>query len=123
MTPLNNRLPGRDAPASHGDSNHRDPPFQLDHRTRRRLGATNSGPSEREHGFSSFYLAWRRGFPGSAIFGPLQLGAISKVAPIDKLSVVVAMALAITFLGEKLNLREGIGAGLIVLRPIVLAWK
>ena len=56
-------------------------------------------------------------------FRALQLGAISKVAPIDKLSVVVAMALAITFLGEKLNLREGIGAGLIVLGAIVLAWK
>jgi bacterial/archaeal transporter family protein len=56
-------------------------------------------------------------------FRALQLGAISKVAPIDKLSVVVAMALAITFLGEKLSLREGIGAGLIVLGAIVLAWK
>jgi uncharacterized membrane protein len=32
-------------------------------------------------------------------------------------------ALPITFLGEKLDLREGIGAGLIVLGAIVLAWK
>jgi drug/metabolite transporter (DMT)-like permease len=43
--------------------------------------------------------------------------------PGRKLSVVVALALAITFLGEKLDLREGIGAGLIVLGAIVLAWK
>jgi transporter family protein len=56
-------------------------------------------------------------------FRALQLGEVSKVAPIDKLSVVVALALAITFLGEKLNLREGIGAGLIVLGALVLAWK
>jgi transporter family protein len=56
-------------------------------------------------------------------FRALQLGEVSKVAPIDKLSVVVAMALAITFLGEKLNLRDGIGAGLIVLGALVLAWK
>ena len=56
-------------------------------------------------------------------FRALQLGEVSKVAPIDKLSVVVAMALAIAFLGEKLNLRDGIGAGLIVLGAIVLAWK
>jgi transporter family protein len=56
-------------------------------------------------------------------FRALQLGAVSKVAPIDKLSVVVAMALAIAFLGEKLDLREGIGAGLIVLGAIVLAWR
>ncbi len=56
-------------------------------------------------------------------FRALQLGEVSKVAPIDKFSVVVAMALAIALLGEKLNLRDGIGAGLIVLGAIVLAWK
>ena len=56
-------------------------------------------------------------------FRALQVGDVSKVAPIDKLSVVIAMALAITFLGEKLNIRGGIGAGLIVLGAIVLAWK
>src|SRR6202521_5827254 len=44
-------------------------------------------------------------------FRALQLGQVSKVAPIDKLSVVIAMALAIAFLGEKLSLRGGIGAG------------
>jgi uncharacterized membrane protein len=33
------------------------------------------------------------------------------------------MALAIVFLGEKLGPREGIGAGLIVLGAIVLAWR
>ena len=56
-------------------------------------------------------------------FRALQLGEVSKVAPIDKLSVVIAMALAVAFLGERLNLREGIGAGLIVLGAIVLAWR
>ncbi len=56
-------------------------------------------------------------------FRALQVGEVSKVAPIDKLSVVVAIALAVTFLGEKLNLRDGIGAGLIVLGAVVLAWK
>jgi bacterial/archaeal transporter family protein len=56
-------------------------------------------------------------------FRALQVGEVSKVAPIDKLSVVIAMGLAITFLGEKLSLRGGIGAGLIVLGAIILAWK
>ena len=56
-------------------------------------------------------------------FRALQVGEVSKVAPIDKLSVVIAMGLAMAFLGEKLNLRDGIGAGLIVLGAIVLAWK
>ncbi|MBV8416569.1 MAG: EamA family transporter [Verrucomicrobia bacterium] len=56
-------------------------------------------------------------------FRALQVGDVSKVAPIDKLSVVIAMVLAITFLGEKLNIRDGIGAGLIVLGAVVLAWR
>jgi transporter family protein len=56
-------------------------------------------------------------------FRALQVGEVSKVAPIDKLSVVVAIALAILFLREKLNAREGIGAGLIICGAIVLAWK
>ena len=45
------------------------------------------------------------------------------MAPIDKLSVVIAISLSIAFLGEKLNWRDGIGAGLIVLGAIVLAWR
>ena len=56
-------------------------------------------------------------------FRALQLGDVSKVAPIDKLSVVVAMVLAIALLGEKLSVRGGIGAGLIVVGAIVLAWR
>jgi transporter family protein len=63
------------------------------------------------------------GFSWLCYFRALQLGDVSKVAPIDKLSVVIAMALAIAFLGEKPNLREGIGAGLIVLGAIVIAWR
>jgi transporter family protein len=56
-------------------------------------------------------------------FRALQVGEVSKVAPIDKLSVVVAIALAMLFLQEKLNVREGFGAGLIICGAIVLAWK
>jgi transporter family protein len=56
-------------------------------------------------------------------FRALQLGEVSKVAPIDKLSVVVAMVLAVSLLGEKLGVREAMGAGLIVLGAIVLAWR
>src|SRR6516162_11865976 len=40
-------------------------------------------------------------------FRALQVGEVSKVAPIDKLSVVVAMALAMVFLREKISAREG----------------
>ena len=47
-------------------------------------------------------------------FRALQLGPVSKVAPIDKLSFVLAMALGILVLGEKPSANLLIGAGLIV---------
>ena len=56
-------------------------------------------------------------------FRALQLGEVSKVAPIDKLSVVIAIGISIVALGEKLNLREGFGAGFIVIGALLLAWK
>jgi len=54
-------------------------------------------------------------------FRALQLGEASKVAPVDKLSVVVAMVLAAFFLREHLTWRHGIGAGLIVTGTIIIA--
>jgi transporter family protein len=54
-------------------------------------------------------------------FRALQLGEASKVAPVDKLSVVVAMALAILFLHEPLTWQRCLGGALIVSGTIVLA--
>lgn len=48
-------------------------------------------------------------------FRALQLGPVSKVAPIDKLSFVIAMLLGIFLLKEKMTANLGIGALLIVL--------
>jgi len=56
-------------------------------------------------------------------FRALQIGKASQVAPVDKLSVAIAIVLAIVFLGERLSLREGLGAGLIVTGALVLAFK
>lgn len=56
-------------------------------------------------------------------FRALQLGKASQVAPVDKLSVAIAIILAFVFLGERLNLREGLGAGLIVTGALVMALK
>ena len=56
-------------------------------------------------------------------FRALQLGEASRVAPIDKLSVVIVIGLSMAFLGERLQIREAIGAGLIVLGALLLAWK
>ena len=54
-------------------------------------------------------------------FRALQIGEASKVAPVDKLSVVVAMMLAAIFLGESLNRLHWIGGLLIVAGSVVLA--
>ena len=50
----------------------------------------------------------------------LQLGPVSKVAPIDKLSVVFAIALGVLFVGESLSWPIAIGGGLIVAGSIVM---
>jgi transporter family protein len=54
-------------------------------------------------------------------FRALQLGPASRVAPVDKLSVVVAMALAVLLLHERLTWQQWLGGGLIVAGTLVLA--
>ena len=56
-------------------------------------------------------------------FRALQLGDASKVAPIDKLSVVFVLLLAAAFLGESLTPKTLLGGGLIAAGAIVLALK
>ncbi len=56
-------------------------------------------------------------------FRALQLGEVSKVAPIDKLSVVFAIAISFFVFHERLNFRESFGVGFIVLGVVLLAWK
>ncbi|WP_295719648.1 EamA family transporter [Mucilaginibacter sp.] len=53
-------------------------------------------------------------------FRALQLGKVSQVAPVDKLSVALAIVLAVVFLGEPLTLKNGIGALLIIAGTLVL---
>ncbi|WP_314588910.1 EamA family transporter [Paenibacillus terrigena] len=55
-------------------------------------------------------------------FIAIQKGDVSKVAPIDKLSVVLAVAFALLFLGEKLSLWGGIGIGLIAIGVLITAF-
>jgi transporter family protein len=56
-------------------------------------------------------------------FRALQLGKASQVAPVDKLSVVVAIALAALFLGERLTWQHWVGGGLIVVGSLVVAYQ
>ncbi|MCC3160170.1 EamA family transporter [Hymenobacter sp. 15J16-1T3B] len=55
-------------------------------------------------------------------FRALQLGKVSQVAPVDKLSMALSIVLAVVFLGEKLTWQTGLGAGLIITGTIVLIW-
>ena len=54
-------------------------------------------------------------------FRALQLGEASRVAPIDKLSVVVAILLAGIFLHERLTWHHWLGGTLIALGAVLLA--
>lgn len=56
-------------------------------------------------------------------FKALQLGKVEQVAPLDKLSVPLAIILAAIFLGEKLTLKDSIGALLIIAGTFVLILK
>lgn len=51
----------------------------------------------------------------------LQTGPASRVAPIDKLSVVLVVTFAVLFLGERLTWKVGIGAALVSAGAILIA--
>ena len=50
----------------------------------------------------------------------LQIGEASKVAPIDKLSVVLVVLLAAAFLGESISLKTGIGIIFVTLGALII---
>jgi len=56
-------------------------------------------------------------------FRALQVGDASRVAPIDKLSVVLVAIFAVIFLGERPTLRDWFGIGLVGVGVLVLALK
>ena len=56
-------------------------------------------------------------------FRALQIGEASKVAPIDKLSVVLVAIFAVVFLGERPSPREWMGIALVAGGVVVLGLK
>lgn len=50
----------------------------------------------------------------------IQMGSVSKVAPIDKLSVVITLILAVVFLHEDFTAKSAIGAALITAGTILM---
>jgi transporter family protein len=61
------------------------------------------------------------GFSWLFFYRALQLGEASKVVPVDKLSVVIAMALAFFVLHEKIDVRTILGGLLITAGTLVIA--
>lgn len=53
-------------------------------------------------------------------FKAIQIGKVSQVAPVDKLSVALTIALSVIFLKEALTIKVFIGAILIIAGTIVL---
>ena len=56
-------------------------------------------------------------------FKALQLGNVSQVATVDKLSVALTIILAVLFLGETLTIKTVIGATLIIAGTLVMIIK
>ncbi len=56
-------------------------------------------------------------------FKALQIGKVSQVAAVDKLSVAIAVILAVLFFKETLTLKTAIGALLIISGTILFALK
>jgi bacterial/archaeal transporter family protein len=53
-------------------------------------------------------------------FKALQIGKVSQVAPVDKLSVALTILLSVLFLGEALNWKTAVGALLIIGGTVVI---
>ena len=56
-------------------------------------------------------------------FRALKLGEAAKVAPIDKLSVVLVALFGVAFLGERLSAPNWFGIALIAAGAILVAWR
>ena len=56
-------------------------------------------------------------------FRALQVGEASKVAPVDKASLVLVALFAFVFLGERPSLREWLGIALVAAGVLVLALR
>ena len=63
------------------------------------------------------------GFSWLCYFRALKIGDAARVAPIDKLSVVLVAIFGVMFLGEKLAPQNWAGVALIAAGAVLVAWK
>lgn len=87
-------------------------------------GATNQLPGLTRQNWVFLVLSGcATGLSWLFYFRALSLGEVSKVAPIDKLSVALAIIISVIFLHEKLTWQEGLGALLIIGGTFLLIFK
>lgn len=55
-------------------------------------------------------------------FKAIQLGPLSKVAPIDKLSIAFTIIFSVIFLKESVDIKTVIGAAFVICGVVILAW-
>ncbi len=58
-----------------------------------------------------------------AYFKALQMAPVSRVAPIDKVSLAFTIVLAAVLLGEQVSWKLGLGAALMVAGALLTIWK
>ena len=56
-------------------------------------------------------------------FRALELGDAARVAPVDKLSVVLVALFGVLFLGERLSAANWLGVALIAAGAVLVAWR
>ena len=85
----------------------------------RRDWQTNLNISLKNWGFLTA-SAIATGLSWLCYFRALQLGPVSRVAPVDKLSVVFVILFSVIFLSEKLTWATLIGGGFIIVGSLVM---
>ena len=85
-----------------------------------RGGITTTGSLTKQNLLFLLLSGMATGLSWIFYFKALQLGKVSQVAPVDKLSVAIAIVLSVLFLGEQLTLKTAVGAGLIITGTLVL---
>ncbi len=101
-----------------------DPSFATVIRTWIAAGAPAANPFQSGRVIGALVLSGvATGLSWLCYFQALKLGEASRVAPLDKLSVVFVAVFAVVFLGERLDLRGWAGVALVAAGAVLLALR
>ena len=90
------------------------------------LAGSHAGEVKGIPGHTWLFLIWSGAATGLSwlfYFKALQIGDVARVAPVDKLSVVITICLSFLFLKEPVSAKVIIGALLITAGSIVMLYK